>query len=225
MEEGFKIIIAIDGFSSCGKSTLAKELAKRLGYIYVDTGAMYRAVTLYVIENNININSSNQITAALNTIDIKFQRTEDKIYTLLNGVNVEEAIRTMRISNAVSEVSALPIVREAIVAQQKEMGKEKGIVMEGRDIGTVVFPDADLKIFLTAQPEIRVQRRFLELKQKGKDVPIIEIRKNLEKRDMIDSNRAHSPLRKAEDAVEIDNSFLDIDEQIHLIQNLIRNLA
>ena len=189
-----KITIAIDGFSSCGKSTMAKDLAREVGYIYIDSGAMYRAVTLYSIENVI-FNGD--------VID-----TEN-----LNGVNVENKIRTMGVSSKVSPISALDFVREAMVAQQQAMGKEKGIVMDGRDIGTTVFPDAELKIFVTATPEIRAQRRFDELKAKGQEGSFEEILENVKQRDYIDQHREVSPLRKADDALLLDNSNLSIEQQ------------
>ena len=213
-----KITIAIDGFSSCGKSTMAKDLAREVGYIYIDSGAMYRAVTLYCLENNL-FTTDGIDTARLETlmsdIRISFQLNPEtgRPMTYLNGVNVEDRIRTMEVSTRVSPVAALPFVREALVKLQQEMGKEKGIVMDGRDIGTAVFPDAELKIFVTASAEIRAQRRYDELKAKGEDASFEEILTNVKERDYIDQNREVSPLRKADDALLLDNSNLTIEEQ------------
>ncbi len=206
-----KIIIAIDGHSSCGKSTLAKGLAARLGYTYIDSGAMYRAVTLYFLRHNIGLEDEEQARQALDNINIRFN-AENR--TLLNGEDVEGEIRRMEVSNYVSQVSAVPAVRRAMVGQQQAMGKSKGIVMDGRDIGTVVFPDAELKIFLTADPEKRAQRRFDELKSKGIKASMEEVRQNLRQRDNIDSTREDSPLRKAADAIEIDNTHMNRAEQL-----------
>ncbi len=211
-----KIIIAIDGFSSCGKSTLAKALAKALNYGFVDSGAMYRAVTLYLIENGISVHDLSAVQQALSSIQIRFQAGPSGNRTYLNGRDVEDPIRSMEVSELVSPVAAITIVRRAMVQQQQEMGKEKGIVMDGRDIGTVVFPDAELKIFVTADPEVRAQRRFLELQQKGQAVPLAEVKKNLEERDHIDSTRADSPLRQAEDALVLDNTKLNQEEQLQV---------
>ena len=211
-----KIIIAIDGYSSCGKSTLAKALSKKLHYAYVDTGAMYRAVTLYFLENQVNLDDENSVKAALEKIEVHFERIEGKNTTFLNGNNVENEIRSMRISDAVSQVAAISEVRRAMVKQQKMMGNRKGVVMDGRDIGTVVFPDAELKIFLTAEPEIRVLRRYEELRQKGEAIDIEEVRKNLSERDRIDTSRQDSPLRKADDALVLDNSHLNEQEQLEI---------
>lgn len=214
-----KIIIAIDGFSSCGKSTMAKDLAKEIGYIYIDSGAMYRAVTLYCLENGLfNADGSIQEEALrqqMGQIQISFQLNPEtqRPMTFLNGKNVEERIRTMEVSSHVSPVAALDFVRKALVQQQQEMGKEKGIVMDGRDIGTAVFPNAELKIFVTASAEIRAQRRYEELKAKGQDASFEEILHNVEERDHIDQSRAVSPLRKADDAILLDNSHLTIAEQ------------
>ncbi|WP_455592071.1 (d)CMP kinase [Bacteroides sp.] len=213
-----KITIAIDGFSSCGKSTMAKDLAKEIGYIYIDSGAMYRAVTLYSIENGIfegnNINTK-ELQHHINDIHITFQLDPNTgcPNTYLNGVNVENKIRTMEVSSKVSPISALGFVREAMVAQQQKMGEAKGIVMDGRDIGTTVFPNAELKIFVTASPEIRAQRRYDELKAKGQESSFDEILENVKQRDHIDQNREVSPLRKADDALLLDNSHLTIAEQ------------
>lgn len=214
-----KIIIAIDGFSSCGKSTMAKDLAKEIGYIYIDSGAMYRAVTLYCIEHQL-FDSEGQVKedelkAQMKNIHISFQLNPEtqRPVTFLNGVNIEDRIRTLEVSSHVSPVATLGFVREALVRQQQEMGKEKGIVMDGRDIGTAVFPDAELKIFVTASPEIRAQRRYDELKAKGQESSFNEILHNVKERDRIDQNREISPLRQAKDAILLDNSHLTIQEQ------------
>jgi len=214
-----KITIAIDGFSSCGKSTMAKDLAKEIGYIYVDTGAMYRSVTLYALRHNLfNADGTireEELKEQMKDINISFQlnKTTGRPDTYLNGENVENAIRTMEVSSHVSPIATLAFVREALVAQQQRMGAEKGIVMDGRDIGTVVFPKAELKIFVTASAEVRAQRRYDELRAKGMDADYADILKNVEERDYIDSHRATSPLRKADDAIELDNSNLTIAEQ------------
>lgn len=214
-----KITIAIDGFSSCGKSTMAKDLAKEIGYIYVDTGAMYRSVTLFALRHNLfNADGTireEELMEQMKDINISFQlnKTTGRPDTYLNGENVENAIRTMEVSSHVSPIATLAFVREALVAQQQRMGAEKGIVMDGRDIGTVVFPKAELKIFVTASAEVRAQRRYDELKAKGMDADYADILKNVEERDYIDSHRATSPLRKADDAIELDNSNLTIAEQ------------
>ena len=214
-----KITIAIDGFSSCGKSTMAKDLAKEIGYIYVDTGAMYRSVTLYALRHNLfNADGTireRELKEQMKDINISFQlnKTTGRPDTYLNGENVENDIRTMEVSSHVSPIATLSFVREALVAQQQRMGAEKGIVMDGRDIGTVVFPKAELKIFVTASAEVRAQRRYDELKAKGMDADYADILKNVEERDYIDSHRATSPLRKADDAIELDNSNLTIAEQ------------
>ncbi len=214
-----KITIAIDGHSSCGKSTMAKELAKKVGYIYVDTGAMYRAVTLYVMRNNLLDAAGNVLTDALkdamSQISVSFRLNEEtgRPDTYLNGERVEDIIRSIEVSNNVSKVAAIPFVREAMVEQQRAMGKEKGIVMDGRDIGTTVFPDAELKIFVTASAEVRAQRRYDELKAKGMPADYEDILKNVQERDYIDSHREVSPLRKADDALYLDNSNMTIAEQ------------
>ena len=213
-----KITIAIDGISSCGKSTMAKDLAREVGYIYIDSGAMYRAVTLYSIENGIfdgDVIDTEKLKKAIKDIQISFRPNPEtgRPDTYLNGVNVENKIRTMGVSSKVSPISALDFVREAMVAQQQAMGKEKGIVMDGRDIGTTVFPDAELKIFVTATPEIRAQRRFDELKAKGQEGSFEEILENVKQRDYIDQHREVSPLRKADDALLLDNSNLSIEQQ------------
>jgi cytidylate kinase (EC 2.7.4.14) len=214
-----KIIIAIDGHSSCGKSTMAKDLARKLGYIYVDTGAMYRAVTLYALRNNLfNADGSiktNELQEHMPEISIsfKFNPTTGRPDTYLNGELVEQEIRTMEVSSHVSPIATLGFVREAMVAQQQSMGQAKGIVMDGRDIGTVVFPDAELKIFVTASAEVRAQRRYDELVQKGMPADYDEILKNVQERDYIDSHREISPLKQAADAIVLDNSNMTIDEQ------------
>jgi CMP/dCMP kinase len=213
-----KIIIAIDGFSSCGKSTLAKALAKKLRYGYVDTGAMYRAVTLYCIDNAIDLLDKDAILDAIQHIHIHFEHDGDQNLTFLNGVNVEKEIRTMRVSARVSDVATLSDIRRAMVLQQQSMGKRKGIVMDGRDIGTVVFPTAELKLFLTAE------RRFDELIAKETPETLEAVHHNLSERDRIDSTRADSPLRKADDAKIIDNSFLTEDEQLNIALDLVRHL-
>lgn len=221
-----KIVIAIDGFSSCGKSTMAKDLAKEIGYIYVDTGAMYRSVTLYAMHHGM-FGADNSIdTAALEKampqIKISFRLNAEtgRPDTYLNGQLVEKDIRTMEVSSRVSPIAALPFVRKALVEQQQAMGKEKGIVMDGRDIGTVVFPDAELKVFVTASAEVRAQRRFNELKAKGMPADLQNILKNVQERDYIDSHREVSPLRKADDAVELDNSNMTIAEQKQWLRNI-----
>ncbi|SHF29933.1 cytidylate kinase [Mariniphaga anaerophila] len=214
-----KIVIAIDGHSSCGKSTLAKSLARELGYIYIDSGAMYRVVTLYALRNGWIQNGQplrEKVIEGLKNIKITFHWDEqtEKNTTFLNGENVEDEIRQLEVSQNVSPISTIGEVRHEMVKQQRENGKNKGIVMDGRDIGTVVFPDAELKIFMTASPQIRAQRRYLELKQKGLDVDFDEILKNVEDRDTIDSGREISPLRKADDAIVLDNSNLTRQEQL-----------
>lgn len=213
-----KITIAIDGFSSCGKSTMAKDLAREIGYIYIDSGAMYRAVTLYSIENGIfqgDQIDTEKLKNQIKDIHISFRFNPEtgRPETYLNGSNIENKIRTMEVSSHVSPIATLGFVREAMVAQQQEMGKAKGIVMDGRDIGTTVFPDAELKIFVTASPEIRAQRRYDELKAKGEEVSFNEILENVKQRDYIDQNREVSPLRKAEDAILLDNSYMTISQQ------------
>lgn len=214
-----KITIAIDGYSSCGKSTMAKDLAREVGYIYVDTGAMYRSVTLYAMRNGLfnadgSINTC-ELEQKMGEINISFRLNSEtgRPDTYLNGELVEKDIRTMEVSARVSPIAALPFVREALVARQQAMGKEKGIIMDGRDIGTVVFPDAELKIFVTASAEVRAQRRYDELKAKGMPADFDDILKNVKERDYIDSHREVSPLRKADDAIELDNSNMTIAEQ------------
>ncbi len=213
-----KIVIAIDGHSSSGKSTMAKDLAREIGYTYIDTGAMYRAVTLYALRHQLihgdQIDEA-ALQAALPSIEINFRRNPEtnRPDTYLNGENVEQAIRGMEVADKVSPVAALGFVRRALVAMQQAMGKEKGIVMDGRDIGTVVFPDAELKLFVTASPEVRAQRRVDELRAKGEAVSYEEVLANVKKRDLIDSTRAESPLRQAPDALVLDNSNMSIAEQ------------
>ena len=214
-----KIIIAIDGFSSCGKSTMAKDLAHELGYIYVDTGAMYRCVALYALQHKLFLKDGEinipELEAAMPNINISFKLNKEtgRPDTYLNNENVENKIRTMEVSSHVSSIAAIPFIREALVAQQQKMGKDKGIVMDGRDIGTVVFPNAELKIFVTASPEVRAQRRYDELMEKGMEADYNEILENVKRRDYIDSHRDVSPLRKADDAIELDNSNISIEEQ------------
>ncbi len=214
-----KITIAIDGYSSCGKSTMAKDLAREIGYIYVDTGAMYRSVTLFAMRNNLfdedGSIKTDELKDRMGEINISFRLNSEtgRPDTYLNGELVEKEIRTMEVSANVSKIAALPFVREALVAQQQAMGKEKGIIMDGRDIGTVVFPDAELKIFVTASAEVRAQRRYDELKAKGMPADFDDILKNVKERDYIDSHRETSPLRMADDALELDNSHMTIEEQ------------
>ena len=221
-----KITIAIDGFSSTGKSTLAKQLAQQLGYIYVDTGAMYRAVAFFAMQNQyISVDSFNKIDLVnhLKNISLEFKFNNELGFAemYLNGQNVEKEIRTIEVSAYVSKVAEVSEVRSKLVEQQQEMGKNKGIVMDGRDIGTVVFPDAELKIFMTASAATRAQRRFDELVQKGDAVTYEEVLKNVEERDYIDTHRKDSPLVMAEDAVEIDNSHLSREEQFQVVLDLV----
>lgn len=214
-----KIIVAIDGYSSCGKSTLAKELGKRLGYNYIDSGAMYRAITLYFLRNHVNYTDPVAVLDAIANINLSFVFNEDaqRSEIQLNGEDVEPHIRDMIVSEKVSEVAAIREVRSFAVAQQKRMGRKKGIVMDGRDIGTTVFPDAELKIFMTADPEVRVMRRFKEMYATNPHISIDEVRHNLELRDYIDSNREESPLHRAPDALLLDNSNLSREEQLELV--------
>jgi cytidylate kinase len=214
-----KIIIAIDGYSACGKSTTAKNVAAALGYAYIDTGAMYRAVTLYFYEHYVNPTNPKSVDEALQNISISFVFNEktQRSDTYLNGLNVEGEIRKMYISERVSEVSAIPAVRHSMVAQQQKMGKKKGIVMDGRDIGTHVFPDAELKIFMVADTNIRAARRQQELLEKKQMVPLEDIVTNLEHRDHLDSTRSESPLRKADDAIVLDTGYLTVEEQVDLV--------
>lgn len=227
-----KIIIAIDGYAGCGKSTLARQLARELNYLFLDTGAMYRAVTLYCLQNHIDWTDESALTPAFNKIHIVFEThhvatnpspSAIEQSTYLNGVNVETEIRSLDVSNKVSEVAAVSSVRKFLVRQQQEIGKQKGIVMDGRDIGTVVFPDAELKIFVTAKMEVRVQRRLNELKSQGIKVSAAEIEKNLKKRDLEETTRADSPLKKADDAIELDNSDMTMEEQLNWALNLAKS--
>ena len=213
-----KIVIAIDGVSSTGKSTMAKDLAKEIGYTYIDTGAMYRAVTLYCLQHDIfagDVIDEEKLRSQMGGIHISFRPDAETggRNTYLNGVNVEKEIRSMEVAERVSRVAAIGFVRRALVAMQQEMGREKGIVMDGRDIGTVVFPHAELKIYVTASPEVRAERRMKELRAKGEDVSLEEVLRNVRMRDHIDSTRKESPLRKADDAIELDNSHMSISEQ------------
>ena len=214
-----KIVIAIDGFSSCGKSTFAKAIAARLGYIFIDTGAMYRAVTLYSLEHGAVVDGEvrqDKVVELLPQIEISFrfnaERGASDIY--VNGVEVEQKIRSIEVSNLVSKISSIAQVREKLVAMQQRMGQERGVVMDGRDIGTVVFPDAELKIYMTADPAVRAQRRYDELTAKGDDVTLEEILENVISRDHADMNREISPLRQAEDAIVLDNSHMSVEEQM-----------
>lgn len=213
-----KIIIAIDGYSSCGKSTLAKELAEQMHYAYIDTGAMYRAITLYFLRENVSLKHKDEILEALKNINLHFEPNPEngRSEMFLNDENVSRNIRDMIVADKVSEVAAIREVRTFAVEQQQKMGKHKGLVMDGRDIGTVVFPDAELKIFMTADPEIRVKRRFQELYPTNPMITLDEVRHNLEMRDYIDSNREESPLRRAEDARLLDNSEMSREEQLKL---------
>lgn len=214
-----KIIIAIDGYSSCGKSTLAKQLSKKLGYVFVDSGAMYRAITLYFLRQHIDWNNEAAVHEALANISLDFEYNEEsgKSDMLLNDENVELLIREMLVSESVSPVAAIKEVREFAVAQQQKMGEKKGVVMDGRDIGTTVFPNAELKVFVTADVAVRVERRYKELVVSNPHITIEEIKNNLEMRDYIDSNREVSPLRKADDAIVLDNSLLTREEQLKLV--------
>jgi CMP/dCMP kinase len=222
-----KIIVTIDGWSSCGKSTLAKQLAKKLGYIYVDSGAMYRAVTLYFLRNHVDWTDTKEVKKALENITLGFHYNpaseSSEIY--LNGENVEYVIRDLVVAEKVSEIAAIKEVREFAVAQQQQMGKKKGIVMDGRDIGTVVFPKAELKIFMTADNAVRVERRFKELYEKNPNVTLEEVKANLEMRDYIDSNREVSPLRKADDAIILDNTNLTPEEQFKKALKMVQDLS
>ena len=222
-----KIIIAIDGHSSCGKSTMAKELAKRIGYTYIDSGAMYRSVTLYCLEHNLfngDCLDTEVLRKEIEQIHISFKQNQEtgNSDTYLNGENVEKQIRSMKVADKVSPVAAVGFVREEMVKQQQTLGIEKGIVMDGRDIGTIVFPSAELKIFVTASPEIRAQRRLDELVAKGQNVSFEEVLSNLQKRDHIDSTRKDGPLCQAEDAVVLDNSHITIEEQNQILLNLFK---
>ena len=221
-----QIIIAVDGYSSCGKSTLAKALAAQLAYVFIDTGAMYRAIALYLLRHKIDFNDTLSVLNALTQIKLyfKYNATSQKSDMYLNDENVEAEIREMRVSQKVSEVAAISEVRTFAVAQQHVIGKDKGIVMDGRDIGTVVFPKAELKIFVTADPAIRVQRRFLELSANNASITKEEIAENLEHRDLMDTTREHSPLRQASDAKVLDNSNMTRDEQLNLALSWVKDL-
>ena len=219
MDNKKKIVIAIDGFSSCGKSTFAKAIAAKLGYIFIDTGAMYRAVTLYALEQGAIVEGvvdQERVEQLLGDVGISFrfnaERGASDIY--VNGVYAEDRIRGIEVSNCVSKVSSIGAVREKLVAMQQQMGSERGVVMDGRDIGTVVFPDAELKIFMTADPKVRAERRYKELTAKGEEVTMEEILENVISRDQADMTRAISPLRRAEDALELDNSYMSVEEQM-----------
>ncbi|MDR1667503.1 MAG: (d)CMP kinase [Bacteroidales bacterium] len=221
------LIIAVDGFSSCGKSTFAKSIAERLGYAYIDTGAMYRAVTLFAMENSLVGDNGIDRIALLNRLDdivISFRRNDKtgRNETLLNGRCVEDDIRTIKVSEKVSEISAIREVRKKLVALQQKMGKGKSVVMDGRDIGTVVFPAADIKIFMTAREEVRIRRRYDELKGKGIPASLEEIRENIIRRDYIDRTRAEDPLKQAEDAVVLDNSDMTVDQQMEWFEKILR---
>lgn len=211
-----KIIITIDGWSSCGKSTLAKQLAKALGYTYIDSGAMYRAITLYFLRNHVDWTDRNEVNKALKSISLEFYYNEKSQQSemYLNGENVEYVIRDLVVAEKVSDVAAIKEVRKFAVAQQQRMGKDRGIVMDGRDIGTVVFPDAELKIFMTADSAVRVERRFQELFEKNPNIRIEEVKTNLEMRDYIDSHREASPLKQASDAILLDNTNLTENDQL-----------
>jgi cytidylate kinase len=213
-----KIVITVDGWSSCGKSTMARQLAKKLNYVFIDSGAMYRAITLFFLRNDVDCNNTEAVSEAVSKISLSFTLNPDngnnEIW--MNGENVEPYIREMTVADKVSEVAALKQVRDFAVAQQRLIGKEKGIVMDGRDIGTAVFPNAELKIFMTADMEVRVQRRWKEMQAKNPGIPMDEVRENLASRDHIDSTRAISPLRKPEDAVVLDNSNISPEEQLEM---------
>ena len=224
-----QITIAIDGYSACGKSTLAKDLAKKLSFIFIDSGAMYRGVALHCLQNNLFDADSNpkqvEIIQALKNITLSFQLINDNNCLLLNGKNVEELIRGTEVAAVVSKVATIKEVRIKLVMEQQKMGENGGIVMEGRDIGSVVFPSAELKLFITASQEIRAQRRFLELKSKGFEAKINEISSNLAERDLMDSSRKESPLIQVADAIVLDNSKLTREEQLDFVLNLVRNLV
>lgn len=219
------IVIAIDGGSSCGKSTLAKALAKNLNYTYIDTGAMYRAVTHFLQQQGVKPNDIDRVESLLDSINISFANVDGENHTFLNGSDVEKEIRTMKVAGQVSEVAAIPRVRHFLVEQQRAIGRERGVVMDGRDIGTVVFPDAELKIFLTANLEIRARRRFLEMQQKGTQVGFEEVRDNLSKRDLIDSGRTMSPLKPAKDAILIDTTDLNIRQLLDQAMGLVAQIT
>ena len=225
-----KITVAIDGYSSCGKSTVAKDLAKEVGYVYVDSGAMYRCVTLFCLRNNLidgEVVDQSNLKKCIDDIKIEFRLNSitGKGDTYLNGENVETEIRTLKVSSHVSYVAAIPFVREAMVRQQQQFGENKGVVMDGRDIGTTVFPNAELKIFMTADPEVRAQRRFDELKSMGQEASYVDILENVKQRDYIDEHREVSPLVKAKDAVVLDNGKITRDEQKQWILKLFKERA
>lgn len=223
-----KITIAIDGFSSSGKSSMAKALAANIGYRYIDSGAMYRAVTLYGLRHGMvadGVVDEKKLVNSLPDISIDFRVTDEGQHTILNGEDVETEIRTMAVSNNVSHVSAIPAIRHALVKMQQAFGTEKGIVMDGRDIGTTVFPDAEMKVFVNASAETRAQRRFLELRQKGIESSYEEVLANVRERDRIDSTRSESPLRRADDAICLDNSKMSIDEQNERLLNLYQSIV
>lgn len=222
------LIIAIDGYSSTGKSSMSKIIAKNLGYTHIDSGAMYRAVTLYAFQHQyIHENKIDEQSLITNLSDIKIEFKKDsttlKNHTYLNDLDVEQEIRTMQISKMVSPISEIPAVRDYCVTLQQQMGEKGGIVMDGRDIGTTVFPNADIKIFITASPEVRAKRRFLEYQQQGKDIPLDEVLKNVNERDYIDSHRDYSPLRKADDAIEVDNSNMNLEETVNNVMEIIES--
>lgn len=219
-----KIIITIDGWSSCGKSTLAKQLSKKLGYVYIDSGAMYRAITLYFLRNHTDWTDKNEVKEALKQIHLHFEYNDksEQSEMTLNDENVEYVIRDLVIAEKVSEVSSIAEVRKFAVKQQQQMGKKKGIVMDGRDIGTTVFPDAELKIFMTADISVRVERRFKEMFEKNPNISIEEVKSNLEMRDYIDSNREVSPLRQASDAILLDNTNISMEQQLNFALKLVK---
>jgi len=219
-----KINIAIDGHSSCGKSTLARDIAKKLSYIYIDSGAMYRAVALYIIQNNINVNDNQELTTALDNIHIDIQYPDGSFQILLNKKDITKRIISIDVSNIVSEVASKSIVRKKLVDLQQSLGQQKGVVMDGRDIATVVFPDAEVKLFVTANLGIRTTRRHKELSEKGMPAEYEEVKKNLQHRDHIDSTRDDSPLRQAEDALLIDNSYMDREEQLYIAHKIIEDV-
>ncbi|MCG8321336.1 MAG: (d)CMP kinase [Cytophagales bacterium] len=221
-----KIVIAVDGYSACGKSSTAKEVASRLGYVYIDTGAMYRAVTLFFLQNFINLTNPKDVKSALDQVNVSFIPNPNtginEVY--LNGFNVEEAIRGMEVSGKVSEVSAIPEVRKAMVYLQRKLGKNKAVVMDGRDIGTFVFPEAELKVFMTADFDVRAARRQQELLERGEMIGFEEVKKNLQHRDTIDTTRKESPLKKADNAHVIDTTQLTMEEQIEQIVQLAKSI-
>lgn len=221
---GKELTIAIDGFSACGKSTLAKDLAKRLKYIYVDSGAMYRAVTLYILQNNVSIQDKAAIIQILDQVHISLHHENEETVTYLNGENIQDQIRSKEINEIVSEVARISEVRQMLVEQQRNFSKNQGIVMDGRDIGSVVFPDAEMKIFLTCEFSTRVERRKLESDQKGLSMTVAEIRENLSHRDLIDSTRKDSPLTKTNDAIHFDNTNMTREEQLQSIYNIAKKL-